>query len=86
MNELPFEVDDLVRRTAIDYAPDLDAEMGVTREMVGLVVGIDHSTPMFAVLWDELGDEGLYLPDELEKVGQRMHDKEWFSNYKDVMI
>lgn len=67
-NHLPFQVGDLVRRTAVDYCPELDASEGITEGMVGKVAGIDYSTPMFNVHFG--GDRwGLYLTDELEKVG-----------------
>jgi len=64
MNELPYKEHDLVRRTTIDYAPELDQEQGITRDMVGEVTGIDHVTPMFTMnlkRWDTASISGTHL-------------------------
>lgn len=84
MSNLPFKEYDLVRRTAIDHAPEQDAAQGITRDMVGVVAGIDTATPMFNVVFDNgLGD--VYLADELEKVGYHVYQWNPFS-YEDVML
>lgn len=84
MTTLPFAVYDLVRRTAIDYAPELDQEQEITAGMVGVVTSISHAGPMFTVLFSDTQD-GIYMTDELEKVGYRVYQWNPFS-YEDVML
>lgn len=84
MSNLPFAIYDLVQRTEVDYAPEQDASQGITRDMIGEVAGIDHTTPMFDVVFDNgMGD--VYLADELKKVGYRVYN--WGTGqHTDVML
>lgn len=87
MSTLPFKVYDLVQRTAVDYAPELDAWQGITREMVGEVAAISHTEPpMFTVLFRGNAVEGIYFADELKKVGYCVHDWNNHQNDYDVLF
>jgi hypothetical protein len=67
----PFEIGDTVKPSGISHAPEMDAEMGLTKDIVGTIVDysiVDGKVQMVCVLWDELELEAPHLLDEIVKV------------------